>query len=158
AMPVRSAPAVADPRSSLPGPPSRNHHVSAVPTTRASTPSSRHSRKRSTSTPSDRERATGRRLLTQRDSVSQETDRLGPADVLTASGRGSCRRPGEREGPQVARQLPSLDCVHVELLFWEGCPSHPTALADLRDAMADLGLDPATVEVREVTTEAQARQ
>jgi hypothetical protein len=48
--------------------------------------------------------------------------------------------------------------VHVELLFWEGCPSHPTALADLRNAMADLGLDPTTVEVREVTTEAQAHQ
>jgi hypothetical protein len=24
----------------------------------------------------------------------------------------------------------------VELLFWDGCPSHPRALADLRAAMA----------------------
>ena len=41
----------------------------------------------------------------------------------------------------------------VELLFWDGCPSHPQALAELRDAMADLGLDPATVIVREVDTD-----
>lgn len=47
--------------------------------------------------------------------------------------------------------------VRVELLWWEGCPSHPAALADLRAAMDELGLDPASVEVREVATEAQAR-
>ena len=41
----------------------------------------------------------------------------------------------------------------VELLFWDGCPSHPRALEELRRAMADLGLDPGTVLVREVDTE-----
>jgi hypothetical protein len=41
----------------------------------------------------------------------------------------------------------------VELLFWDGCPSHPQALADLRAAMADAGLDPDAIEVREVDTE-----
>jgi hypothetical protein len=46
--------------------------------------------------------------------------------------------------------------VHVELLFWEGCPSHPRALADLRAALAAEGLDPGEVVVREVTTEEQA--
>jgi hypothetical protein len=46
----------------------------------------------------------------------------------------------------------------VELLFWEGCPSHPRALADLRAAMADLGLDPSTVTVREIDTHEQATQ
>ena len=30
----------------------------------------------------------------------------------------------------------------VELLFWDGCPSHPQALDDLRAAMADLGPRP----------------
>ena len=40
----------------------------------------------------------------------------------------------------------------VELLFWDGCPSHPEALASLRAAMADVGLDPDTVLVREVDT------
>jgi hypothetical protein len=42
--------------------------------------------------------------------------------------------------------------VEVELLYWEGCPSHPAALADLRAA---LGGDVA-VTVREVLTEEQA--
>src|SRR4051794_19407118 len=45
---------------------------------------------------------------------------------------------------------------HVELLFWDGCPSHPQALADLRAAMAELGLDPDGVVVREVATDARA--
>ena len=44
----------------------------------------------------------------------------------------------------------------VELLFWDGCPSHPQALADLRAAMADVGLDPDTVLVREVDTDERA--
>jgi hypothetical protein len=44
----------------------------------------------------------------------------------------------------------------VELLFWDGCPSHPQALADLRAAMAALGLDPDAVAVREVDTDQRA--
>ena len=44
----------------------------------------------------------------------------------------------------------------VELLWWDGCPSWGTALADLRQAMADLGLEPTTVELREVATDAAA--
>ena len=44
----------------------------------------------------------------------------------------------------------------VELLFWEGCPSHPEALDDLRAALGELGLDPDGVQVREVRTEAEA--
>jgi hypothetical protein len=39
------------------------------------------------------------------------------------------------------------------MLFWAGCPSHPAALADLREAMAELGRDPAEVIVREIETE-----
>ncbi len=46
--------------------------------------------------------------------------------------------------------------MNVELLFWEGCPSHPKALADLRAAMSDLGLDPSSVVVREVRTDSDA--
>jgi hypothetical protein len=46
----------------------------------------------------------------------------------------------------------------VELLFWAGCPSHPKALADLRDAMSDLGLDPQTVLIREIRDEADAER
>ncbi|MEA2288802.1 MAG: hypothetical protein QOD55_799 [Solirubrobacteraceae bacterium] len=44
----------------------------------------------------------------------------------------------------------------IELLFWDGCPSHPQALADLRAAMAEVGLDPDTVLVREVDTDQRA--
>ena len=44
--------------------------------------------------------------------------------------------------------------MRVELVFWEGCPSHPKALAELRTAMA--GLDPDMVILREVSTEADA--
>jgi hypothetical protein len=44
----------------------------------------------------------------------------------------------------------------VELLFWSGCPSHPSALADLRDAMAEEGLDPEQVIVTQMATDQQA--
>ncbi len=46
----------------------------------------------------------------------------------------------------------------VELLFWRGCPSHPRALADLREAMTDVGLDPSSVVVREVHTDPDAER
>jgi hypothetical protein len=48
--------------------------------------------------------------------------------------------------------------VRVELLYWDGCPSHPQALAELRAAMADMALDPSTVVVREIHTPAEAQQ
>jgi 8-oxo-dGTP pyrophosphatase MutT (NUDIX family) len=44
----------------------------------------------------------------------------------------------------------------VELLYWEGCPSHPQALAALREAMEELGLDSHAVEVRHVATDENA--
>lgn len=46
--------------------------------------------------------------------------------------------------------------MRVELLFWEGCPSHPKALAELRAAMADMALDPGIVILREVSTQGEA--
>jgi hypothetical protein len=46
--------------------------------------------------------------------------------------------------------------MHVELLYWDGCPSHPRALADLRAAMGELGLDASAVEVRRVATDEDA--
>lgn len=48
--------------------------------------------------------------------------------------------------------------MNVELLFWKGCPSYPKALADLRAAMADMGLDSAHIVVREVRTDAGAER
>ena len=42
--------------------------------------------------------------------------------------------------------------MEVELLFWEGCPSHPVALAELRSALGE-GVE---VRVREIVTEDEA--
>src|SRR5271165_535524 len=47
--------------------------------------------------------------------------------------------------------------MRVELLFWDGCPSHPKALVELREAMADVALDPGTIVVREVETRSGAQ-
>jgi hypothetical protein len=46
----------------------------------------------------------------------------------------------------------------IELLWWQGCPSTPEALTDLQAAMADLGLDAAALEVREITSDEQAER
>ena len=48
--------------------------------------------------------------------------------------------------------------MRVELLWWEGCPSHPEALAELRRALRDEGLDPDSVELREVESDEQAER
>jgi hypothetical protein len=44
----------------------------------------------------------------------------------------------------------------VELLFWEGCPSHPKALTELREAVTDLGLEATAIVVREIHTDSDA--
>jgi hypothetical protein len=46
----------------------------------------------------------------------------------------------------------------IELLWWQGCPSWERALAMLREEMEAAGLDPETVEVREVETDADAER
>jgi hypothetical protein len=48
--------------------------------------------------------------------------------------------------------------VKVELLWWDGCPSWPDALAELKAAMADAGLDPESVELREIESDDQAER
>ena len=46
--------------------------------------------------------------------------------------------------------------MRIELLWWEGCPSHPEALADLRRVLAEERVnDP--VRLVEVDTDEQAR-
>jgi hypothetical protein len=44
----------------------------------------------------------------------------------------------------------------VELLYWDGCPSHPEALADLRAALAELGRGDLEVAVRRIDDDAAA--
>jgi len=46
----------------------------------------------------------------------------------------------------------------VELLYWQGCPSHPEALADLRAALAELGRSDLAITLTEIATEQQAAQ
>jgi hypothetical protein len=46
--------------------------------------------------------------------------------------------------------------VTIELLYWEGCPSHPQALADLRAVLAELGRADAAIDLRRVETEREA--
>jgi hypothetical protein len=46
--------------------------------------------------------------------------------------------------------------MRVELLWWEGCPSWPDALAELQRALREAGLDPDAIELREVESDEQA--
>jgi len=46
----------------------------------------------------------------------------------------------------------------IELLYWDGCPSHPRALAELRHALAELGHSDLPVELTEIATEDDARE
>jgi hypothetical protein len=48
--------------------------------------------------------------------------------------------------------------VRVELLYWPGCPSHHKALAELCSAMSEMALDPSTIVVRELSTDADAER
>jgi hypothetical protein len=45
----------------------------------------------------------------------------------------------------------------VELLYWDGCPSWPRALAELRDELTAVGLDADAVAVREIVTDTEAQ-
>jgi hypothetical protein len=45
--------------------------------------------------------------------------------------------------------------MRIELLWWEGCPSHPETLADLERILEEEGAD-ATLEQIEIETDEQA--
>ena len=46
----------------------------------------------------------------------------------------------------------------IELLWWRGCPSTPAAIEALSAAMRELGLDPESVDVREVDSGERAER
>jgi hypothetical protein len=46
--------------------------------------------------------------------------------------------------------------LHVELLWWEGCPSTDGALAAVREALDELGLSGVEVRMREMRTDDDA--
>jgi len=50
------------------------------------------------------------------------------------------------------------DGPRVEFLWWEECPSWERALAQLREAMSELGLDPSAIEVIQIDTDEAARR
>lgn len=45
---------------------------------------------------------------------------------------------------------------YVELLYWDGCPSHPEALRDLRAALDELGHAELAITCTRIDTEQQA--
>ena len=48
--------------------------------------------------------------------------------------------------------------MRVELLWWDGCPSYPDALAELKAVLREEGLDPESVETIEVESDEQAER
>jgi hypothetical protein len=44
----------------------------------------------------------------------------------------------------------------VEFLWWAGCPSWERGIDELREAMAEAGLDPGAVELHEIESEEDA--
>ncbi len=48
--------------------------------------------------------------------------------------------------------------MRVELLWWEGCPSHPQALAELREALRDEGIDEQVLELRHIASDEEAER
>lgn len=44
------------------------------------------------------------------------------------------------------------------MLYWDGCPSLPRALDDLRAALAAAGLDPGAIELIEIESDADAER
>jgi hypothetical protein len=58
----------------------------------------------------------------------------------------------------VLDQVAGLTPDSVELLYWDGCPSHPDALRLLRDLLHELGRDDVIVRLTQVETDEQARE
>ena len=48
--------------------------------------------------------------------------------------------------------------MRVELLWWEGCPSHPQALADLREALRAEGIHEDVLELRHIASDEEAER
>ena len=47
--------------------------------------------------------------------------------------------------------------AHIDVYYWEGCPSHPEALELLHDVLAERGVE-TPVELHEVLTHEQAEE
>ena len=81
----------------------------------------------------------------------------------SSSGWRSCATPAPSATPSSssrrrASSAADADPVapEVEFLWWSECPSWERALADLKAAMVENGLDPGSIDEREIESEAQA--
>jgi hypothetical protein len=93
-----------------------------------------------------RPRRKSTKVIASRRRRRQAEDRAGVLEVQALERRRSADAAGDLASHPMTQP-------RVELLFWDGCPSHPQALEQLRAAMADVGLDPEQVLVREVDTD-----
>jgi len=48
--------------------------------------------------------------------------------------------------------------MKVELFWWEGCPSHPEALEQLKRVLTEEGIDPDSVQLVEIESDEQAER
>jgi hypothetical protein len=48
--------------------------------------------------------------------------------------------------------------MRVELLWWEGCPSHTQAVAELRDALREEGIGEDVLELRHIGSDEEAER
>jgi hypothetical protein len=48
--------------------------------------------------------------------------------------------------------------MRVELLWWEGCPSHPQALEELREALHAEGIGEEVLEQRHIASDEEAQR
>lgn len=51
-----------------------------------------------------------------------------------------------------------MSAPRIELVWWEGCPSTERALSELREALAEVGLDGTEVRTIEIETDEDAAQ
>jgi predicted Zn-dependent protease len=61
----------------------------------------------------------------------------------------------DRSPPRLAN-LGEVSAPQIEFLWWEGCPSTDRALGELREALADVGMDGTGVRTREIKTDQDA--
>src|SRR5580700_5235254 len=83
------------------------------------------------------------------------------APLPTSSSRTCCSAPTAGRSPDRAGRPGGARYaryVNVELLWWEGCPSTERALAAVREALTDLGLEAVEVSTREIKDDGDAVQ
>src|SRR5918997_558960 len=71
--------------------------------------------------------------------------------------RSRASRPAPATAPWRTRRSSAWRSMTVELLWWDGCPSYPEALSELRRILREEGVD-TTVDLREITSDEQARR